>query len=84
MPVAVTVNVAVCPTVTVSLEGCLVIAGLLAVPEVTVRVAAVLLTLPPELLTITSNFVPLSEEVVAGVLYVALVAPLMLAEFLRH
>jgi hypothetical protein len=38
-----------------------------ATTDVTVRVAALLVTLPAELLTTTVNWEPLSEEVVAAV-----------------
>src|SRR5260221_551025 len=65
-PVATTVNVAVCPAVTVWLAGCVVIDGATAA-ALTVSVAALLVTLPAELLTTTVNCAPLSELVVAGV-----------------
>jgi len=63
VPDAVTEKVAVCPAVTVWLAGCVVIAG----GTLTVRVAALLVTLPTELLTTTLNCAPLSAAVVAGV-----------------
>ena len=66
MPVATTVNAAVCPTVTVWLEGWVVIEGATAA-ALTVSVAALLVALPAESLTTTTNLAPLSEEVVAGV-----------------
>jgi hypothetical protein len=66
VPVAVTEKDAVCPVVTVWLVGCAVIEGP-AVAEVTVSVAALLVTLPAVLLTITVNCAALSELVVAGV-----------------
>ena len=66
MPVATTVNVAICPTVTVWFAGCVVIKGATA-PALTVSVAALLVTLPAVLLTTTTNCAPLSEEVVAAV-----------------
>ena len=66
MPAATTVNVAVCPTVTVWLAGCVVIEGATAA-ALTVSVAALLVTLPAVLLTTTVNCEPLSAEVVAGV-----------------
>ncbi len=81
MPVATTVNVAVCPTVWFA--GCVVIEGATA-PALTVSVAALLAALPAELLTTTANCAPLSEEVVGGVVYVAEVAPLIAAPFLFH
>jgi hypothetical protein len=63
VPDAVTENVAVCPAVTVWLAGCVVIEG----GTLTVRVAALLVTLPTELVTTTLNCAPLSVAVVAGV-----------------
>jgi len=66
VPEAVTENVAVCPAVTVWLIGCVVIAGATGV-AFTVRMAALLFTLPAELLTATMNCALLSEEVVVGV-----------------
>jgi hypothetical protein len=66
VPVAVTLNVAVCPAVTVWLAGCVVIDGAV-VAEFTVRVALLLVTLPPALLTTTEKVDPLSAVVVAGV-----------------
>jgi hypothetical protein len=50
--------------VTVTLLGLTVIATGVAL---TVRVAALLVTLPVELLTITANWLPLSEVAVGGV-----------------
>ena len=66
MPVAVTEKDAVCPAVTVSLAGCVVIEGAVA-DALTVNVAALLVALPTELLTNTVKCAPLSELVVAGV-----------------
>ena len=66
MPVATTLNVAVCPTVTVWLAGWVVIEGATAV-ALTVSVATLLVTLPAVLLTTTVNCEPLSAEVVGGV-----------------
>jgi len=66
VPVAVTLNVAVCPTVTVWFAGCAVIVGATAA-ALTVSVTIALVTLPAELLTTTSNFAPLSPATVAGV-----------------
>jgi hypothetical protein len=65
-PELVTENVAVWPAVTVWLAGCTVIEGATAA-AVTVRVAALLVTLPAELLTTTVNCDPLSDVAVAGV-----------------
>ena len=67
MPAATTVNVAVCPAVTVWLAGWVVIEGV-AAAAFTVSVAALLVTLPAVLLTTTTNCSPLSAEVVAGVM----------------
>ena len=50
----------------------------------TVRLAVVLVTLPALLLTTTVNCAPLSELVVAGVVYVEDVAPEMAVPFLFH
>ena len=66
MPVAVTENVAVCPAVIVTLDGCVVIEGATGA-GLTVSVAALLVTLPAELLTTTVNCAPLSAVVSAGV-----------------
>ncbi len=66
MPVAATLNVAVCPAVTVWFVGCVVIDGV-TVAAVTVNVAAALVTVPAVLLTTTRNVAPLSAVVVAGV-----------------
>ena len=63
VPVAVTENEAVWPAVTVWLTGCVVMEG----GTLTVRVAALLVTVPTELLTTTVNSAPLSEVVVTGV-----------------
>jgi hypothetical protein len=60
------VNAAVCPAVTVWLVGCVVMAGATAA-VFTVSVTALLVFVPTELLTTTSNVDPLSEVVVAGV-----------------
>ena len=66
MPLATTVNVAVCPAVTVWFAGCVVIVGATAA-AVTVNVAFALVALPAVLLTTTSNVAPLSVVAVAGV-----------------
>jgi hypothetical protein len=83
VPVARTLKVAVCPTVTVWFAGCVVIDGatLLAF---TVRVALLLVVLPAELVTTTENMEPLSAEVVAGVVYELAVAPVIFAPFFFH
>jgi hypothetical protein len=83
VPVAVTEKVAVCPAVTSALTGCVVIDG--AKPAVlSVSVAALLVALPALLVTTTINSEPLSELVVAGVVYVEEVAPLTAFPFFRH
>jgi hypothetical protein len=66
VPVAVTLNVAICPAVTVWLAGCDVIEGATA-GALTVRVALLLVALPAELVTTTEKVDPLSVVVVAGV-----------------
>ncbi len=66
MPVAVTVNEAVFPAITVWLAGCVEMAGATAA-LVTVRTAALLVALPALLLTTTVNFALLSAVVSAGV-----------------
>ena len=63
VPVAATVKVAVWPAVTVWLAGCVVMDG----ATFTVSVAALLVTLPALFVTVTVNWAPLSEAVVAGV-----------------
>jgi hypothetical protein len=79
-PVAATLNVAVCPTLTVLLAGCAVMDG----GTFTVKVAAILVTLETLFVTVTVNFAALSEAIVAGVAYEAEVAPLMAAPFFFH
>jgi len=67
VPLAVTLNVAICPAVTVWLAGCDVIEGATA-GALKVRVALLLLVaLPAELVTTTEKVDPLSVVVVAGV-----------------
>jgi hypothetical protein len=66
VPVAVTVNVAVCPAVTVWFTGCVVITGATGA-GFTASVAAALVTVPAVFVTTTANADPLSEVVVAGV-----------------
>ena len=83
MPAAVTEKVAVCPAVTSALTGCVVIDG--ATPAaLSVSVAALLVALPALLVTTTANSEPLSELVVAGVVYVEAVAPLIAVPFFCH
>ena len=71
VPVAVTENVAVRPESTDLLAGCDVIDG----GALTVRVAALLVTLPEALVTVTVNEAPLSDATVAGVVKLEDVAP---------
>jgi hypothetical protein len=66
VPEAVTEKVAVWPAVTVRLTGCAVIEGATGA-GLTVSVAALLVTLPTELVTTTVNCAPLSDVDVAGV-----------------
>jgi len=66
VPVAATLKEAVWPAVTVWLAGWVVIEGATGA-ALTVRVAALLVTLPAVLLTSTVKSAPLSELVVAGV-----------------
>jgi hypothetical protein len=66
VPVATTVNVAVCPAVTVWFAGCVVIAGATGA-AFTVSVAALLVAVPAVLVTTTLNVDPLSEVVVTAV-----------------
>jgi hypothetical protein len=66
VPVEVTVNVAVCPAVTVWFPGCVVIVGATGA-GFTVSVAAALVTVPAVFVTTTANADPLSDIVVAGV-----------------
>lgn len=66
MPEATTEKVAVCPAVTVWLAGSVAIDGCVA-DAVTVSMAALLVTLPAELLTTTLYAEPLSELAVVGI-----------------
>ena len=83
MPAAATVNVAVRPAVTAWLAGCVVMDGATGV-AVTVRVAALLVTFPELSVTTTVNCAALSEDDVAGVVYVEEVAPPMAVPFFFH
>ncbi len=80
MPVAVTEKVAVWPAMTVVLAGCDVMLGL----TFTVKVAALLVTLPAFPVTVTVNDAPLSPTTVAGVVYDAETAPLIEVPFFFH
>jgi hypothetical protein len=66
VPVATTVNVAVCPAVTVWFAGCVVIAGATGA-AFTVSIAALLVAVPAVFVTTTANVDPLSEVVVTAV-----------------
>jgi hypothetical protein len=66
VPVAATLKLAVCPAVTVWFAGWDVIDGATAA-AFTVKVAALLVALPAELVTTTEKADPLSAVVVAGV-----------------
>ena len=66
MPVAATLKDAVWPAVTDWLAGCVVMEGATGA-ALTVRVAALLVTLPAVLVITTVNSAPLSELAVAGV-----------------
>jgi hypothetical protein len=67
VPVTITEKVAVCPTVTSALTGCVVIDGAPAAALATLRVAVLLVALPALLLTITVKSARLSAAVVGGV-----------------
>ncbi len=66
MPAATTVNVAVCPAVTVWFAGCVVIVGATGA-GFTVSVAALLVIVPVVFVTTTANVDPLSAVVVTAV-----------------
>jgi hypothetical protein len=83
VPVAVTVNDAGFPAITISLAGWDVIAGATAA-LVTVSTAALLIAWPALLLTSAVNWALLSTVDSAGVLYVEEVAPLTAAPFFIH
>jgi hypothetical protein len=83
VPLAVTLKEAVWPAVTVWLAGCAVIEGATGA-ALTVRVTALLVTVPAVLLITTVNCVPLSELVVAGVVQLDEVAPLIATLFFCH
>ena len=92
MPVAVTEKEAVCPAVTSTLTGCVVIDGATAlpppdgppVPPIMFKVAVLLVTLPALLLTVTVNNARSSDAVVGGVVYDAAFAPLIALPFFCH
>jgi hypothetical protein len=66
VPAATTVNVAVCPAVTVWFAGGVVVEGATGA-GFTVSVAVALVTLPAVFVTTTVNADPLSDVAVAGV-----------------
>jgi hypothetical protein len=69
-------------TAAVSVPGA--VGTALQVPPVTVSATAVLGTVPPGLVTLTLKSAPLSVTTVAGVVYVALVAPMIALPFFSH
>src|SRR5438094_667167 len=70
VPAATTVNVAVCPAVTVWLTGCVVIVGATAA-AFTVSVVVLTVAVLALVRTITSNLAPLSAIFLASVVYFA-------------
>jgi len=80
VPVAVTVNVAVCPDTTDRFDGWLAIDG----GAVTLSIPVVLVSFPALLLTMHRNREPLSAIVVTGVVYEAAVAPPIFMLFFCH
>ena len=74
---------AVCPAVTVWLDGCVTTVGATGA-GLTVKVAVPLVIDPAVLLTTTVNELPLSPVVVAGVVYVDPVAPEIFVPFFFH
>ena len=82
VPVATTLNVAARPALTVWFNGCVVM--LTGVGGINVRVALVLTTLPMAFDTLTRKVDLLSACMVAGVVYVAPVAPGMIEPFFCH
>ena len=77
------VNVAVSGSVTVMLDGCVVIVGGTGAAA-TVSVAGLLVTLPAVFVALHVNWAPVSASVVGGVAYEALVAPAMSTPSLCH
>lgn len=80
-PVTFPINCWLFPTVTIALFGSTVIATGVAL---TMRVAALLVALPPELLTIMLNWLRLSEIITAGIVKVAEVALVIPVPFFCH
>ncbi len=67
MPVAAAVKVAVCPTATVWLDGCMLMTGAAFGAALTVRLAALLVAVPAMLVNTARYWEPLMAVVVAGV-----------------
>jgi|SRR5580692_9917519 hypothetical protein len=82
LPVTVGANCCVLPNATVALLGLTCTATPAA--TATLRVAALLVTLPALLLTTTTNNVRLSASVVGGVVYLEEVAPITAVPFFSH
>jgi hypothetical protein len=80
VPVTFPINCRLFPTITVALFGFTVI----AIGALTVRLAALLVTPPAVLLTVTVNWLPLSEIAAAEVVKVAEVAPVIALPFFCH
>src|SRR5260370_20689150 len=83
VPAAVTVNVAVCPAVTVWFAGWVVIVGATGA-ALTVSVADALVTVPAVFVTTTLNFEPLAEIGVASVAEVQAFALPIFTPFFCH
>ena len=82
--VNVTLSMLLLPMLTFAKPKLVVLALSRNVAAFTVRVAALLVTLPALFVTVTVNWSPLYEAVVAGVVYVAEVAPLIAVPFIAH
>ena len=84
--VTVTVSAPLLPAVMVrdGAETASVKSGVGVVPVVTVSTAALLVTDPAEFVTVTANCSPLVLAAVAGVVYVAEVAPVIAVPFMDH
>ena len=83
VPPATTAKLAVEPTLTLWLAGCVVTVGDV-VAAVTVNVAELLVTSPALFMITTEYSDPLSATTVAGVVKLAIVAPEITVPFLRH
>jgi hypothetical protein len=82
--VKVTLRMLLLPRLTFAKFKLVVLALSMDVAAFTVRVAALLVMLPATLVTVTVNCAPLSEMVVAGVVYAEEVAPLTAVPFFFH